>query len=57
MARMKKQLIAKGTSFSRSLVFIGEDDPYWKDKMEVYNKSMNYWLWSIITKRDTKMNV
>ena len=46
------QFIAKGTSLTKPLGFIGNDSLYWKDKMEMYIKSIQYILSLIITNGD-----
>jgi len=46
------QFIAKGTSLTKPLGFIGNDYLYWKDKREMYIKSIQYILSLIITNGD-----
>jgi len=52
MADQRKKLIAKGAFITRLLAFLGEDYPYWRDRIEMFIKSTQYNLWIIITKGD-----
>jgi len=52
MAGMERKFNSKGASLIRPLMFLGKDCPYWKDKMEMYIKSIHYQLWTIISKGD-----
>jgi len=49
-------MIVEGASLSKPLAFLGEDFPYWKDKMEIYVKSTHYQLWQIITCDNIKIS-
>lgn len=46
------QFIIEGASITMPLGFIGEDYPYWIDRIEMYIKSMQYRLWFIIVNDD-----
>jgi len=52
MAEQGKQLIAEGASVVKPPAFLGEDYPYWRDRMEMFIKSTQYSLWKIITNGD-----
>jgi len=44
MAEMKLYLIVQEAPLSKSLVFIGENILYWKDRMEMHVKPTHYQL-------------
>jgi len=56
MADDQCQFITEGTSLTRPPGFVGEDYPYWKDKMKMYIKSTQYRIWLIITNGDIRIH-
>ena len=46
------EFAVEGASLVRPPGFTGEDYPYWRDRFEMYVKSTQYQLWSIIQNGD-----
>jgi len=55
MENMERQLIIKGASLSIPPAFLGEDFPYWKNRMKISIKFTDYQLCQIIPKMDVKI--
>ncbi len=52
MGDQGKQLVVEESSITRPPAFLGEDYPYWRDRIEMFIKSTQYNLWGISTKGD-----